>query len=378
MIRRTCWEPPPGNAPRRRSEPCQLRRIPRPGRLSTKREIRVSLLSSFSTLRCTIPRAAGDASADGTSYFPSDADTADVAAVGWWDHLVGRLAELAVSLGCDAVCSPAHVPKTTFSDEYFASSVTVGNLLRSRLQGSSVRPIQTAIVGLNEVAAKDRALTIASVLTQTSADSIYLILVNDGEACAREVSDSDKLKGAMRLIRTLEDAQLPVLVGYCSSEMVLWKAAGASSSATGKFFNLRRFTKSRFETPSDGGSQLAYCFEESLLAFLREPDLALLRNHDRLCNVFLTNPFSEQILNRLIAQPGKAWIALGWRQFMYWFADAEHRIANGSLDVRKLLAAAEKKWLALDDDELFMEEPRNNGEWIRSWRKALAAHIKGE
>ena len=33
-----------------------------------------------------------------------------------------------------------------------------------------------------------------------------------------------------------------------------------------------------------------------------------------------------QILDNIPAQ--KAWVALGWRHFMYWFADAEFRLEH--------------------------------------------------
>jgi hypothetical protein len=53
--------------------------------------------------------------------------------------------------------------------------------------------------------------------------------------------------------------------------MILWKAAGATNCATGKFFNLRRFTISRFEEPdSSGGGQLGYWFEKALLGIPSE------------------------------------------------------------------------------------------------------------
>jgi hypothetical protein len=77
----------------------------------------------------------------------------------------------------------------------------------------------------------------------------------------------------MKLIAALESSGQRVTVASCSSEMILWKAAGATNCATGKFFNLR-FTISRFEQPdSSGGGQLGYWFQEALLGFLRQSDL---------------------------------------------------------------------------------------------------------
>jgi hypothetical protein len=175
----------------------------------------------------------------------------------------------------------------------------------------------------------------------------------------------------MRLIASLEGAGLMVIVGFTSSDMVLWKAAGASSCATGKFFNLRRFTSSRFEEPSQGGGQLPYWFEESLLAFLRESDVLRLQRANRLGRTSLSNPIGSRILEGLNTPPQTAWLGLGWRQYMYAFADLEERISTGATDVANLLASAETAWLELDDASILMEEPRNNGSWLRPWRRAL-------
>jgi len=35
--------------------------------------------------------------------------------------------------------------------------------------------------------------------------------------------------------------------------MILWKAAGATNCASGKYFNLRRFTLSRLDEPEENG-----------------------------------------------------------------------------------------------------------------------------
>jgi hypothetical protein len=84
-----------------------------------------------------------------------------------------------------------------------------------------------------------------------------------------------------------------------------------------------------------------------------------------------TNPFSTAILAQLENEPGKAWLAFAWRQFLFWFADAEARLTDGTLDVDLLLRAAKKNWQVLEDSNVLMEEARNDGSWIRPWRRAL-------
>jgi hypothetical protein len=310
------------------------------------------------------------------AYFPNDVDTADRSADDWWHALVGAMVPTIGSLDVNAICSPAEVPRA-YPDSYFAQSVRVGNALAVQLRGTSIRPIQTAIVGLAELSTPRRALAIASAISATKCDGVYLILVGSTEP-RRELAHVEELKGAMRLIHALErEAELPLLVGYTSTDAVLWKAAGASSVATGKFFNLRRFTLSRFEEPGGGGGgQLPYWVEESLLGFLRESDITRVRAQQMISAVNDSNPYAQRILAQLVAHPGRAWVALGWRQFMHWFSDAERRITVGALDVRTLLREAEANWLLLADADVLMEEQRNDGAWLRPWRRALAEFMQ--
>jgi len=104
-----------------------------------------------------------------------------------------------------------------------------------------------------------------------------------------------------------ERAGIKVLVAFASSEMPLWKAAGATHCATGKFFNLHRFTRTRFEEPpAGGGGALPYWFEESLFAFLRASDVVRARPHGLLDRTVTENPFAREILERMDKTPGAA------------------------------------------------------------------------
>lgn len=155
-----------------------------------------------------------------------------------------------------------------------------------------------------------------------------------------------------------------VTVAFCSSDIILWKAAGATSCATGKFFNLRRFTLSRLlEDSSGGGGQLPYWFE--LLAFLRQSDLVRVQWHGLISAASKSNPFCDQILTAI--PTNKAWVALGWRQFLYWFANAEYRIATDGVSPEDLLKVAADNWGAIEKAKppIFMEERANNGDWVR-------------
>jgi hypothetical protein len=195
--------------------------------------------------------------------------------------------------------------------------------------------------------------------------SIYLIFVTDLEP-RRELSDAAELTGGMLLISLLEQSGLQVLVGFSSTDAILWKAAGATACATGKFFNLR----SRFEEPAGGGGQLPYWIEESLFAYLRETDVIRVRDEGLISETSMRNPFRQAIFEAIDA--GQPWLALSWRHYMWWFADFEGRIARGEADPRFLLQQAENNWLLLQDRDVLFEEPRNNGSWIRPWRQSLA------
>lgn len=304
------------------------------------------------------------------SYFPPDVDTADQSSATWWDTLVGRVLDCAGRLKPTSVCSPAIVPRV-YSNDYFDLLTYVGSTLAN--SAGDFVPVQTLLVNLSELASRDRAFTIASILSRTKCKMIYLIFVTDLEP-RRELADAAELTGGMLLISLLEQAGLQVLVGFSSTDMILWKAAGATACATGKFFNLRRFTKSRFEEPAGGGGQLPYWIEESLFAYLRETDVIRARENALISEASLRNPVSRPIFDAI--DRGEAWLALSWRFYMWWFADFEARMARGEVDPRHLLQQAESNWLLLQDRDVLFEEPRNTGSWVRPWRQALSDFTK--
>ena len=237
-----------------------------------------------------------------------------------------------------------------------------------RLQSTEKSVIQTVVVPFADLAIADRANRIASIVSQSKIEHVYLVLLGSTEP-RRELADADEIAGAMRLIRSLSDAGLRVLVGYAAADMLLWRHAGAKDCATGKFFNLRRFLRSRFEEPVSGGGQLPYWFEESLIAFLRESDLIRVRRAGLTSDSSSRNPFCAEIISLHTSSPGAAWVAKGWRQYLWWFADAERRITSGEIIVPELLKEAEQRWTAIEST-ILMEEPRNDGSWLRAWRRA--------
>jgi hypothetical protein len=303
-------------------------------------------------------------------YYPRDVDTADISNEGWWDAIVDLVANTAAGLGTTAVASPAIVPRS-FPDDFFLQLIRNGNRLENALRGTAVRPMQTVIVNLPELASLPRVMTIASIVSRSRISDCLLVLMGTDEP-RREIANPEELKGAMRLITTLESGGQAVTVSSSSSEMILWKEAGATNCATGKFFNLRRFTLSRFDEPiGAGGGQLGYWFEEGLLAFLRQSDLLRVRDRGLVSAVSTGNPFAAPILEAIPANI--AWVANGWRQFLYWFADAEFRLQSRAVSAQELVLAADANWAAIERGAppIFMEERQNDGSWVRQWLRAI-------
>ena len=301
------------------------------------------------------------------SYFPPDVDTADPSNDAWWDDLCLKIAATASTLAVDAVCSPAVVPRL-YSDAYYATAVATAQALRSHLP-SGIETIQTAIVSLNELGVSDRVMSIASIISRTDAAQVFLVLISDKEP-RRELRDADELNGAMKLIALLSEVGLQVTVGFCAMDMILWKFAGAHSCATGKFFNLRRFTEGRFDDAAGGGGLLPYWTEESLFAFLRESDVLRVESAGLLSDASARNPFSIGILAKIHGSPSAAWVADSWKHFMWWFADIERRIELLPATVPAALASAEANWTTLENANILMEEKSNDGSWLRAWRRA--------
>ena len=310
------------------------------------------------------------------SYFPRDLDTAELSSDGWWRPLIKKLVAEACELKVDAVCSPAVLPKKT-SPEYYAMCADIYAMLAAELNGKAVRPVMTVCVTLKELAEPNDALRIASIITTRVPKACYIV-IEANVAPRREMADATNLFSLMVLISALEKNGCRTLVSHCSSDMILMKAAGASDCASGKFFNLRRFTRSRFDEEQEGGGgQLPYWFEQNLIAFLRETDLARLRREG--FDNFIgggnsSNIFATQIFEQFANEPGKAWVALSWRQYLAWFAATEKQLSSGEplTLAAGWLCDAENRWRQMEEKDVLLEERQNDGQWIRPWRQAVS------
>lgn len=304
------------------------------------------------------------------SYFPSDFDTAVRDSLESWKTLNRGILESAGKVGAGFVCSPVVVPKV-FDSAFFERMVFVGDQL-AELSTKGIVPMQSALVLMSALADRGTALKIASILSATRCPWIYLVF-QTGVDSRRELNDAEDLTGAMILISALEGSGVKVLVGFSGTELLLWKHAGASAVATGKYFNLRRFDPSRFgPPPASGGGQLPYWIEESLVAYVREGDFARLLNSKLLGEVSRASPLFQEVKEAITSAGKGKWLGKSWRQYLNWAANAEERFVSGRLDVAKLLETADANWKRIEEIPVFMEERANNGSWIRSWRQALS------
>jgi hypothetical protein len=304
-------------------------------------------------------------------YFPDAFDTSDFSMPQGWTSVVNDLARFAKQLGIDGVASPVIMPRR-WTDEFYDTCVETSHMLSQALD--SCRVLTTCLVSLADMVDSNRARQIASILTRHDTKGFYVVLDSEIEP-RRELTDADGLLTFMSLISLLQ-RYAPVTVAFSYSDMLLYKAAGATNCATSKFFNLRRFTMSRFdEPPAGGGGQLPYWFEHNLLAFIREADIRRLQRdgyRDIIGGSYSNSRSGRQVLDFLTSNPGDSWLGKSWRQYLSWFGKTEQEVsAEGIGSVREWLKAAERNWQQLDEDEVLMDEPRNDGSWIRPWRQAL-------
>lgn len=303
-------------------------------------------------------------------YFPEDVDTVDFSSLEWWTDLIDNLARTAERIRPDIICSPVLEPRF-FDDDYFYLMLQVSSNLCDRVCSSGFDVYHTVLVGTSELANHDRVMAIASIITRTQAKGVYLIFDSDTRP-RLELSDPEPLKGALKLINVVESNGIDVTVGFSSSDIILWKAAGASHCATGKFFNLRRFTPSRWGETDGGGGQLPYWFEENLLAFLRESDLVRIKRISLLSEICTNNPYAEEIFFNI--ENGIPWLGLSWRFYLYWFGDIHERISQGLVSPLQMLRNADDNWKIIDEKNVILEERTNDGGWIRQWMRALTEY----
>lgn len=305
-------------------------------------------------------------------YFPDDFDSSDFSMAAGWATVVNKLSLFAKELGVDTVASPVSMPRR-WTDDFYDMCAETSHMLDQAFGDVGI-VLTTCLVSLSDLDNENRAKRIGSILTRYETRGYYVVIDTDIEP-RRELADANGLSRLMSLISILND-HAPVTIAYSSSDMILFKAAGATNCSTSKFFNLRRFTMSRFdEPPTGGGGQLPYWFEHNLMAFIREADIRRLQRDGYshiVGGMHSDSPSGRLVLDSLDNNPGEAWLAKSWRQYLSWFGKTEQEVsAKGLPVVKEWLKTAERNWQDIDNDEVLMDEPQNDGRWIRPWRQAL-------
>jgi hypothetical protein len=304
-------------------------------------------------------------------YFPRDFETANRSDPRWWANVARGMVDEAAGLGLNAVCSPAEVP-SRWSDEYFQFAAGIADQTKAAADAAGLDTLMTVIIRLRELANPRRALDIASILTASRCDRIYLtFLVEDHEQRA-PIVEPDSLPTAVHLVRLLS-RDMRVHVAFAAHDMVLWKHAGATDASSGKFLNLRRFSPGRW-MEDEGGikQQNQYWNESRLLTLLREQDVARLRREGWYeGRTFANNPAGSRIFEIMTSGEARAWVQQSWVQYLRWFSNAEGRLRSPG-EAEQLLEIADRAWGGLQTRRppILFADRFNTGDHVRTWLNA--------
>lgn len=308
---------------------------------------------------------------DQWAYFSADFATADHADAGWWSQRGREVVEQGAQLGVDVVCSPALFPRA-FTDDYYSLMVEVADSTKRYADGHGVETMLTAIVSLRDLANPARAMAIASILSRSSCERIYLTFLNEDVPPREPLRDGAGIPTAVHLIRLLS-AEMRVHVAFVSHDLVLWKYAGATDISTGKFMNLRRFSPGRWQEEEPGGRQVAYWNEGPLMARLREADVALLLRQGWFEGRDMSdNPSEARILQIIRDGSGTPWLKLSWMQYLRWASNMEAVWHGSPAAAEAALDAADRSWgEVVDRRRILFQDRFNNGDHVRAWLNAL-------
>lgn len=309
---------------------------------------------------------------DRWEYFPSDFATANHADLAWWIQRGIAVVEQAAQLGVDAVCSPAMFPKF-FTDDYYSLVVDIADATQQHASWQGIETLLTAIVSLRDLANPARALAIASILSRSRCDRVYLTFLNEDVQQQKDpLHEPSGLPTAVHLVRLLS-SYMRVHVAFAAHDIVMWKYAGATDISTGKFLNLRRFSPGRWEEAQGRGQQTAYWTEGSLLTLLRPADVALLRRNGWYEDRELSdNPASPRIMELILNGSDKLWVKESWLQHLRCIGNAEAQWHGKPDAAEAFLVESDRLWGdIIDTRRLLLQDRQNNGNHVRHWLNAV-------
>lgn len=301
-------------------------------------------------------------------YYPSNFATTDVTDIKSWEQICSQLTIDAKSLGVDAICSPAYLPRL-FPNEYYGNIVEIGNTLKAITNENGLNTWLTVMVPLDDLETQSRSLEIASILSSSDCEKIYLVFLDNTPG--RQPLDKEiPITNAIYLVRLLSSVK-KVHIGFTAFDKVLWKLAGASSTSSGKFLNLRRFSASRFTDEEAGGRNISYWTEQKLLTLIRDQDVLRLNN----AGFYNGETFehcraSKDIFNILTYQTGAPWQKLSWQQYLHWCInnDSIWEDANNAI---QLLEETSENWRSLANTRgMRFVDQYNDGSHSQIWLNA--------
>jgi hypothetical protein len=314
--------------------------------------------------------ATGKGSLAQWSYYATEFDTADASDVSWWADRGIKVADAAAAIGADALCTPVQFPKS-YPDDYYKLTIEATDAVHRYAKSIGLDTLLTAVVAMRDLVDPNRARQIASILSSTVCDRIYLTFLPDEQQLREPLRDMTALPTAIHLVRLLS-SQMRVHVAYCGHDLVLWKWAGAHDASAGKFFNLRRFSPARWEDEKSRGSKQFYWNESKLLTYLRDQEVLRLERQGWFEHVtFPANPASSRILEILRSGSGEPWEKLSWIQFLRWFCNAERMYGTPRAAETKLEDAVAKWYHVNDELKILFTDSFNDGRHARVWLGAV-------
>lgn len=303
-------------------------------------------------------------------YYGDDFETADRTDVAWWKSKVPEIVSDGTKVGATVICSPAPIDYRC-SDEYLKLVVDAADETKTQATASGMDCALTAIVPLEALVDAKRGMEIASILSGSRCDRIYLNFLAPDRVTQKEpFRNQAALATAVHLIRLLSDNQR-VHVACTSHDAVLWLGAGASDVSTGKFMNVRRFSPGRWDDEAQGGRNISYWSDDRLLTLIRDQEvLRLDREGWFQGRDFSENPAAKAALELLRRGQGEPWLRLSWVLYLRWFANTAAGVRNRD-SAAALLDHCLESWRALEAKRILFVDSYNDGSHAVAWLNAF-------
>lgn len=196
-----------------------------------------------------------------------------------------------------------------------------------RAVGSDKPVLLTVIAKAIQVTDSDQRDALLNWITgKDDIDGVYLILEN--ARLTKQIKDADFLAGALKIIHALKLNDLRVVVGYNSTEGILYSIAGPDAVAMGCFENLRAFSSRRFDTTRiHSRSPQPRLYSPKLLQWIEYAYIEALRErYSGWESLFGESPYTS-----LMFRPDFAWNSRRpelYRHYFFVFSDQVRTLAD--------------------------------------------------